>query len=136
MKYVLLFFGIVLLVGGALSIYSGYNIIEVERGWASVIAGATSGRGGSITIGLALVLMSLDRLRATLEKGQARPAQQSAKPGREAAEPFSAIPDLPIAPTNVPSALSPITRERKEPVRRPVERIEPVAAPLLRDADL
>jgi hypothetical protein len=80
-----------------------------------------------------LVLMSLDRLRRTLEKGEAWPAQQSANLGRETAESFSAIPDLPIAPT--PPGLSPITRERKEPERRPVERIEPVAAPLLRDAD-
>jgi hypothetical protein len=67
MKHLLLAFGIVLVIAGALSIYSGYSIIEIERGWASVIAGATALTGGVITVALAFVLGSLDRLRVALE---------------------------------------------------------------------
>jgi hypothetical protein len=59
--------GLLLALGGAASIYSGYNIVEVERGWTAVIAGSTALSAGIITIGIAFVLRCLQRLQAFLE---------------------------------------------------------------------
>lgn len=59
--------GLLLALGGAASIYSGYNIVEVERGWTAVIAGTTSLSAGIMTIGIAFVLRCLLRLQAFLE---------------------------------------------------------------------
>lgn len=99
MKYVLLIFGIALVFAGAVSIYSGYGIIEVERGWASVIAGATGLTGGIITISLAWILGSLDRLRAALET-------------RQPAEAF----DLPVAPATSSIRETTLGQQREEPL--------------------
>jgi hypothetical protein len=99
MKYVLLIFGIALVFAGAVSIYSGYGIIEVERGWATVIAGATGLTGGIITISLAWILGSLDRLRAALE-------------AREPAEAF----DLPVAPATSSIRETTLGQQREEPL--------------------
>lgn len=87
MKYVLLIFGIALVFVGAYAIYTGYGIIEVERGWASVIAGATGLTGGIITIALAWIMRSLDRLRAAVEAREVQFAQAGAQLARELAEP-------------------------------------------------
>jgi hypothetical protein len=143
MKYVLLIFGIVLVIGGGLSIYTGYDIIEVERGWTSVIAGTTAATGGVIIIGLALVLRSLDRLRAALEIGGTQPMRRGAKPAREAAEPFIAIPDLPMAPATSPLGDDKLMRAAKSELggdikanadikidNRRAEPIAPTAEPL------
>lgn len=108
MKYVVLLFGIVLVLVGGLSIYSGYGIIEVERGWASVIAGATALTGGVITIALAWILRSLDRLRSALEGAEVRLAQRDAK-----AAPEPAPSDLPLAPATSPGAAG---QQREEPL--------------------
>lgn len=120
MKYVLLIFGIVLVVGGGLSIYSGYDIIEIERGWASVLAGTTAATGGVITIGLALIVRSLDRLRMAQEAARDQVAR-GAQP--EAAEPLVAVPDLPVAHPTL-SSTRPVAQEWRDAARAPVGRIE------------
>ncbi len=48
MKYALFVLGMILIVVGGYFLFSGSNIIEVERGWASVIAGTTALTGGVI----------------------------------------------------------------------------------------
>ena len=63
MKYALFCLGMVLIVVGGYFLYSGSNIIEVERGWSSVIAGTTALTGGIITLGLAGVVQSLEELK-------------------------------------------------------------------------
>ncbi len=115
MKHVLLIVGIALVFVGGYSIYSGYGIIEVERGWASVIAGATGLTGGVITIALARVLASLDRLRAALETRELPLAQRSAQPAREPAERL----DLPLPTT---ASIRETAQQREEPLfdREPV----------------
>ncbi len=132
MKYVLLIFGIVLVVGGGLSIYSGYDIIEIERGWASVLAGTTAATGGVITIGLALIVRSLDRLRMAQEAARDQVAQRSAQP--EVAEPFVAVPDLPAAHPTL-SSNRPVAQERRDAGRVPVGRIEADMIPTEAQAD-
>jgi hypothetical protein len=71
MPYLVLALGAVLSICGALSIYFGYGIVEVERGWTGVIAGATALTGGIIVIALGLVIKSLGDLRATLKQAAA-----------------------------------------------------------------
>jgi hypothetical protein len=68
MPYLVLALGAVLSICGALSIYFGYGIIEVERGWTGVIAGATALTGGVIVMTLGLVIKSLDDLRGALKQ--------------------------------------------------------------------
>jgi hypothetical protein len=130
MKHVLLILGIALVFAGAFSIYSGYGIIEVERGWASVIAGATALTGGVITIALAWILGSLDRLRAAVETREVHLAQR-ALPAHEPAEPS----DVPVAPATSSIRENALRQYREEPVFGPdiVEiaewNSEPPAAP-------
>ena len=64
MAYLVLALGALLSIGGALSIFQGAGIVQVERGWTGVIAGATSLTGGIITIALGLILKALLDLRA------------------------------------------------------------------------
>ena len=64
MAYLVLALGALLSLGGALSIFQGAGIVQVERGWTGVIAGATSLTGGVITIALGLILRTLLDLRA------------------------------------------------------------------------
>jgi hypothetical protein len=66
MSYLVFLLGLLLAICGAASISFGYGIINVERGWASFIAGAAALSGGVVTIALALILQSLSRLRALL----------------------------------------------------------------------
>lgn len=71
MSYLIFSLGLLLSLCGAASIYFGYGVINVERGWAGVIAGATALSCGIVTIALACILRSLARLQTFLkaEKG-------------------------------------------------------------------
>ncbi len=66
MKYALLAVGLLLLFIGSYFVYSGVAIIEVERGWTSVIAGTTAAVGGVLVLGIAWVIRSLEQLHALL----------------------------------------------------------------------
>jgi hypothetical protein len=66
MPYLVLALGAFLSIGGALSIFHGAGIVEVERGWTGVIAGATALTGGIMTIALGLILKALLELRPML----------------------------------------------------------------------
>ena len=70
MKYALFVLGMILIVVGGYFVFSGSNIIEVERGWTSVIAGTTALTGGVITLGLAGVVKSSRRFAASLGSGR------------------------------------------------------------------
>ncbi|WP_158810013.1 hypothetical protein [Beijerinckia sp. L45] len=73
MAYIVLALGAILSIGGALSIYHGAGIVEVERGWTGVIAGATALTGGVVTIALGLILKTLLDLRPMLASRAAVP---------------------------------------------------------------
>jgi hypothetical protein len=70
MSYLVLSLGALLSLGGAFAIYAGYGIIQVERGWAGVIAGATALSGGIVTIALGFILHSLSGLHALHKSGK------------------------------------------------------------------
>ena len=70
MSYLVLALGTLLSLSGAFAIYAGYGIIQVERGWAGVIAGATALSGGIVTIALGFILHSLSGLHALLKTGK------------------------------------------------------------------
>jgi hypothetical protein len=69
MSYLVLALGALLSLCGAFAIYAGYGIIQVERGWAGVIAGATALSGGIVTIALGFILHSLSGLLALHKAG-------------------------------------------------------------------
>jgi hypothetical protein len=67
MSIVVMAFGAILALGGVISIFLGYGMINVERGWTQVIAGATVLSGGSITLALGLILQRMEGLRAAVD---------------------------------------------------------------------
>ncbi len=88
MSYLILGLGLLLSVCGSAAVYFGYGIVTVERGWSSLIAGATALSCGVITIALALILRSLTKLQAFLEaeKGT-KPLLTDLTPSRAAIAP-------------------------------------------------
>lgn len=62
MSYIVFVLGALLAIVGGLSVYDGYSIVTLERGWAEVIAGSVALTGGIVTIGLAMVLHKLHAL--------------------------------------------------------------------------
>ncbi len=80
MSYLVFALGLLLAICGAASISFGYGIIDVERGWASVIGGAAALSGGIVTIALAMILHSLSGLRALLKAERAARARITEAP--------------------------------------------------------
>ena len=70
MSYLVFALGALLSLCGAFAISAGYGIIQVERGWAGVIAGATALSGGIVTIALGFILHSLSGLHALDKTGK------------------------------------------------------------------
>ncbi|WP_156898230.1 hypothetical protein [Methylocapsa acidiphila] len=68
MSYLVFALGLALSVCGAAAVSFGYGIVNVERGWSSVIAGATALSCGIVTIALGFILQALTRLRLFLEQ--------------------------------------------------------------------
>lgn len=66
MAYILLALGALMSLVGLAAMVTGYPIIEVERGWASVIAGAVLLSGGVVVAALGLVVRNLVGLRRAL----------------------------------------------------------------------
>ncbi len=80
MNYVIVVLGILLAAAGCLSIYDGYEIIQVERGWTEVIAGSTALTGGIVTIALWSILRRLQRLTDLYEAAVRPPAAPDVVP--------------------------------------------------------
>ncbi len=69
MSYLVLAMGAFLSLCGALALYAGYGIIQVERGWATFIAGSVAFSCGIVTLALGLILHRLSSLFAPLKAG-------------------------------------------------------------------
>ncbi|WP_297299325.1 hypothetical protein [uncultured Methylovirgula sp.] len=96
MKYALFGLGMVLIIVGGYFLYTGSNIVEVERGWSAVIAGTTALTGGIITLGLAGVVMSLeDMKRLWVSAPLAREAGAASLAAETSA---AATMEIPVAP--------------------------------------
>lgn len=90
MAFFVLALGAVLSVWGAVSMYFGYGIVEVERGWTGVIAGATCLAGGTIVMALGLVIKGLGDVRGALSAlSQPAGIQTNAARVRAGAAPYS-----------------------------------------------
>ena len=108
MSYLVFALGLLLAICGAASISFGYGIIDVERGWASVIGGAAALSGGIVTIALAMILHSLSGLRALLKAERAARARLTEAPWQaetratEATEPPTVTAASPHGATTLP----------------------------------
>ncbi|MGH6812722.1 MAG: hypothetical protein ACREDM_10365 [Methylocella sp.] len=124
MSYLVLALGTLLSLCGAFAIYAGYGIIEVERGWAGVIAGATALSGGIVTIALGFILHSLSSLRALHKAGKGlTPLPREL--GQDEARELRPEPGLALSPEasmvsearSPPAAVPPATSSRTWPQR-------------------
>ncbi len=70
--------GLLLLAWGGAAMWTGWGMVQIERGWALFIAGAASVAGGAVTLALGQVLSRLDQLVAPA--AAERPADVVAPP--------------------------------------------------------
>ena len=68
-KFAVVAFGAVLGLAGAYAMVEGYGIIEVERGWAAVIAGAVVMGTGCVIAAIGLLIGVVEQLRLDLLNG-------------------------------------------------------------------
>ena len=99
---------------GGWAIYFGYGIVQVERGWSALIAGATLLSGGVVTVGLGAVVQRLGAIRKALvaagifvpAEAEAPPPSRTLRPAEPAviADPVIADPVIAdsVAPTIEP----------------------------------
>jgi hypothetical protein len=143
MSYIVFVFGALLAVVGGLSVYDGYSIITLERGWAEVIAGSVALTGGIVTISLAMVLHKLQALHGLYKTSVrvapmppdvitvAPPAVKPPAIKPPALEPLP-IPSVAPAMPSPSAAMEPNAGQRRDvpglwpPARRPAA---PVATP-------
>lgn len=111
MKYALLVIAALLLLIGGFSVYTGIGIIDVERGWASVIAGTTAVVGGVLTIGVAWLVKTLEQMRDLLQPEAIGPEEMSPSAAARAQlrtprSPSMPHIELPVSPVASPLASS------------------------------
>src|SRR5580704_3137299 len=97
MSYLVFALGALLSLCGAFAVAAGYGIIQVERGWAGVIAGATALSGGIVTIALGFILHGLSGLHALLKTGKGL-TPLARELGEDGASEFRAEPGLAFNP--------------------------------------
>lgn len=137
MKYVLFAVGLLLIFVGSYSVYSGSAIIEVERGWSSVIAGTTATVGGVLIVGLAWLIRSIEQLRAQLNAAAVAPgAAIGLEPAGEKAPVRTlfgqrakapAKPELPAAPVAWPPNTTPASAASSYESQIEEKRLAPTA---------
>jgi hypothetical protein len=142
----------VMVAGGVLAIYSGSDIIVMERGWTMVISGSVMAASGALLAGIATAVARLQLLEgefARLSDRLSRPAAASfslpsemtaetaLSPERRSAPPLTAPSDiaahrdLDIAPESIlaPAPAPPAPRVETTPTPPPEVRIEPLDQP-------
>ncbi|QGM98950.1 hypothetical protein [Methylocystis parvus] len=72
--------GATLAAGGVYAMWSGWDLILLERGWSLFIAGSVFLAGGVVTMALGRVVAHLARLGAGLPAAQSAQAIQTASP--------------------------------------------------------
>jgi hypothetical protein len=141
----------VMVAGGVLAIYSGSDIIVMERGWTMVISGSVMAASGALLAGIATAVARLQMLEgefARLSDRLSRPAAptfslpsdlsaETLSPERRSAPPLTAPSDiaahrdLDIAPEPIlaPAPAPPAPRVETAPAPSPEGRIEPLDQP-------
>lgn len=109
---VFVFLALLLIIGGGLAIVNGYDIIQFERGWSQVIAGATALSAGILTYALAALLRAVEAQAIAL---RALEPQSSAKNHASSANDDVASPSLPAPSKLVPSMPRPAAKTPAPP---------------------
>ena len=105
MKWIVAGAGVLLSMAGLYGLVTGASIIQVERGWASFIAGAVAVSAGVITLALAALMGRIEQLVAAWT-GASFARADAQQQREEEPEPFR-----PIAPI-----FTPVVTEKPEPV--------------------
>jgi hypothetical protein len=119
-----------LVLAGAVAITSGAPIIQLERGWAEVIAGSVAMSSGGVVFAIGVVAMRLESLRDMMAifaaLAPAKMQEQAARPLPVADEPvptFVPPPPQSVAPTL--SEVEPVPADAMVPLATPSPAAEP-----------
>ncbi len=140
MKWTVAGAGALLCAAGVYALINGSSIIQVERGWATFIAGAVLLGAGVIVIGIAALMARIDRLTNLMHRAMT-PNEASWVPESEASEPqqpdFHDVPPPPreVAVDPLPTIeslraqqpASPVFQAPPPPQREPVRQERPAA---------
>jgi hypothetical protein len=72
------FLGLALALSGAYGMWTGWDYIQLERGWSLFIGGATAVSGGVVTMGLGRVIGVLGRIADNISATQTSVAKEPA----------------------------------------------------------
>ena len=145
MKWIVAGAGVLLSIAGLYGLVTGASIIQVERGWASFIAGAVALSAGVITLALAALMGRIEQLvvawtGASFARADAQQREDEPEPFRPMPPIFAPVvsekpepaaerdapmfPDLPPLRVETPSFVEPVVEVAPEPVA-PEPVIEP-----------
>ena len=140
-----IFFGILLALAGGYGLWTGWDLIQLERGWSQFIAGSVALSGGVMTIALGRILAVLTSLKtlplltsgnresvseaiqplspssagSKIEASGARTAHQTLSPDRQ---------DTSLASRKLVPPPEPIERPQNSPVPGEVEEVDRYSA--------
>jgi hypothetical protein len=80
-----------MILGGALAVVLGWDIVLLERGWAMVIAGSVCAGSGAVLLGLAVAVGRLGRIRSDLASVREDLTRLAPMPPSPLLEPASAV---------------------------------------------
>ncbi len=105
--------GALMMIGGAISLLMGFDIVMTERGSAMTLGGVIALSGGLIALGIGFALLRLSQILAALELRNPRGASRAATPERPVVpiggQAAGDMPDVPVVPepsTRLPGALA------------------------------
>ena len=108
MKIVVYLLGLLLVAGGGASMWTGFDIVQVERGWTQVIAGAAALSGGVVTLAIGALIGAVNKLHgAVAMAGEDFLKRLREEPATARAEAREAEPLAPAAPAPEPAAAKP-----------------------------
>lgn len=107
--------GLLLACGGAYAMWTGWDMILLERGWSLFIAGSVAVSGGVVTIALGRVIAHLARLAPMAAPAPAAPANLVE----------SAAPEAFAPATHAPPPLEPAAMMEQKPVAAPAPKPAP-----------
>lgn len=124
LKWLVAAMGVLLILAGGYTAAQGWSIVQVERGWAQVIAGSSLLTGGFVVLALAAVMARIDALARGLNAPRlARPAP--AAPPKAAALRETEVADSPEASESQPV---PLPVEASLPLPAGLEELKPLAS--------
>ena len=92
MKYLTIATGALLTILGIAAFWQGYDIVQMERGWSFVIAGATVFTGGIVTMAIGVLIGAVQSLRESALPDRAE--RPRADPGKISAPSLSRAPEI------------------------------------------